>query len=244
MAVGEADVGVVGRDVDAEPGLVSEAGGPRIVEHDLAVLDVVGVAEEGVLLVLGQNVGRVRITVVDPGEEVLGVLGFLEQRRGELVDALGVDPAAVFLGHVRLIGGEIPGLLVGVEARVPAEALAEHPVRDHRDGGEALLVEEFGQGEIGLGDAQGGLVGEPGRLRIAAGEDRREGRPGLRPLGDGALEDDARFGEAVEIRAGVAGIAVDAEMVGAQGVDGDQQNVARLAGSGVALRVAAVGAGA
>ena len=44
--------------------------------------------------------------------------------------------------------------------------------------------------------------------------------------GFGVLEDEAAPGESVDLRTGGPGIAVGAEVVGAKGVDGDQQDIA------------------
>jgi len=67
---------------------------------------------------------------------------------------------------------------------------------------------------------------------VPAGEDRRVGGAGLRDLHDGILDEHALAGQAVEGRRLGGAVPVRAHPIGAQRVDGHEEDVGRPGGDG------------
>ena len=96
-------------------------------------------------------------------------------------------------------------------------------------GGVAGLKQELGEkgrfpGERRLIPVADDSVGNRMLARIQGGEGGLRGDPRAEKL----IDDDALFGQGVEIRAGGERVAVATQMIGSEGVDHNQQNVRSL----------------
>ena len=103
--------------------------------------------------------------------------------------------------------------------------------------GVACFFEGFGQGgALGVGARPPALSVGVGQGREAA-EEAGDGLAGEGGLGVSLFVDDAFLGEGVDEGGGIAGVAVAAEVVGAEGIDGDDDDV------GLAVGLCAAGEG-
>jgi hypothetical protein len=162
----------------------------------------------------------VRLVQVDEGEPLLAADGIdpLERR----AHRLGAGP----LGH-----RESPGRLrasqpvvVDVEAPVETEPGIERERADEGPGLPALLSQDRGEGGPVGGETEARVVADAVVQRVLAREQVGVGGKGDDVVGVGRLEAHALRGQAVDPgRAGVRA-AVAAERVGAQRVDGDEQD--------------------
>jgi hypothetical protein len=194
-------------------------------------------ARETVLVEARRPVGRVRLEVVEVEEE--GARQGVEGGEGALVDAHRRLPGAVLEEQVEAA----PETSVRV---VDARAAPDHRAGRDRGGRPAAGVEELGEGREAVGNADPplGLPDEAlGELRGEERVDRGEGAAGLAAR---VGEDDGLAREGVERRARRARIAVGPEVVGAQGIDEDEDDVElpRLAAAGAGREEGRGGEGA
>ena len=132
----------------------------------------------------------------------------------------------------------MPGLLVGVESLRETERRVEIAVIERGGGAVARVAKCLRErlvelGQISLTDGQAML------RRIESSEERGEAPACLGPVRERNVEGDAARRERVDVGARHPGIAIRAEMIRAQGIDGDEQNVDAgvAAGNGCERRV-------
>ena len=189
----------------------------------------------------GQGGGRRR-----DGAVVVGV----EEGRGELlgghvgvVHRVGVQEQEQVLAR-RLLQGREPRVEDGLHVAGPVGDLGpalETPVEAH--GGLDVAAGGDGHGAVALpGQVRRQRGHVVGQARVAvrvevhhavglgqqAGQHGHVRRRGARRVAVGLLEHDALGGDGVHVRAGVARVPVAAQVVRAQGVDGDQHHVGAL----------------
>ena len=168
-----------------------------------------------------RRVGGVRVHVVQPQEERL-----IGARRPQVSDpAVGDGAGTVRLRRQRRL---LPGLAVALEAA--GIAVLRGQVRVVHDGRRpvARLVEHAGQRGI---EVEQDLVGLA--VAVLRGPPPRhhhdEAAARLGPERERAIEDGAALPEGVDVRAGRPAVTVDAEVIGAQGVDRDQEDAQAIA---------------
>ena len=168
-------------------------------------------------------VGGVRIEVVHPQEPgpppLLQLVEEAQRELGHRLGAVGVGAAAA----VR----QLPGLDELVEPLVEEEVAADRGVADHGVGGVAVALQHFGEHQETARHRLAGGAHDAVVLGVGGGEERGEGGGGLRPLRLRLVEAHPAGRQAVERRRGRPHVSPGREVVGAQGVDGDQQDVAR-----------------
>ena len=165
-----------------------------------------------------------RVLEMDPEKERLRArLGEPRERSFERLRRAALERART----VRLRAGEL--VVVHVEPAVAPAARPEHRVTDEGRRIVPLPLERFGERLHAAEHQQ--AVAEPRRMptRVAPGHHRRVRGAGVARGGNGAIEDDAARGQGVDVRAGLQGLPVAVEMIGAQRVDGDEQHVPRTA---------------
>ena len=123
--------------------------------------------------------------------------------------------APLELGHL---------IVVDVEARRQAEALREREPADERAGGEARRLEPRGQRRGAVLDAEPAVVAHAVLVRQPAGEDRRVRRQRHDRVRVREGKPRAARSQPVEVRR-LRAPAVRRQRVGAQRVDGDEQDV-------------------
>ncbi len=128
-----------------------------------------------------------------------------------------------------------PGLRVDEAVVVDLEAPGEAEARGERErahegaGRVAARLEESGQGLDPGREAEPRVVPHPVVRRVAAGEDVRVRGESHHVVGVGVFEAHARGGEAVHPRRPRIGLAIGADRVGPERVDGDEEDAeARL----------------
>ncbi len=165
-------------------------------------------------------VGRVGIVEMHPQEKrSRGLDGGARRERG--VDdrrcrALGIaELAGALRGHA---------VVVEIEAAAESEAAIEHPRADHRQGRVAAAAQQLGQRRDRRRERPLAVVAQSVLIRIEPGEQRRVRRQGQRHRRQGMSEAQPARRQRVEPwrprRSAVA-----ARQIGAQSVDGDEQNV-------------------
>ena len=190
----------------------------RVHEGDLAV---VGAAGEPRREVRRRLVGRVGVEVVDP-EEPRGRRPRFQPRPGRgrrlVRGTLHVGRAAPVLAVGQVI-------VVHVEPAREAEAPVQREPGDEGRRPVPRVVEGLGQGGDGLGQHEVAVVAHAVAKRGEPGEDRGVRRCRERHVGDRGREARAAGGQRVEDGGRGAGVTVAADVVGAEGVDGDEQDV-------------------
>ncbi len=234
---GHADLLLVEREAVIDAAVIAELLAVVRGDHhdELTAQDLLGRGEEP--LDFGVHLRDLRVVAVDVGvAEARLAIG--------LVDVEVVHPRQArrlprprhlpeeLDGGVRLGGcfevSGVGGCEVELRLGVVFEALAfrvEDPHREERARAVAGRVESAGEG--GLGELR---AGDGGLVEVLARHHRGEGVARMRGLGVGALEDDGVLGEAIEEGRRRPVVSVEPEVIGAQGVDGDQQGVGALPG--------------
>src|SRR5262245_6622180 len=209
------------------------------LRHPLALLGrVLALGREaGVLVVEGPQLprcqalephGRARLLahVVVPVRAV----GLHEQEHGPPV--VGLEERAHALGGL----GELALHLVeALEALVHAEGARHEALVRDRAGPVPEAGEELGQGEE-LARDRAALVNDPGLAREEAREERGVGGQGVRRRGPGVREEEAPRRELVQERRQLALAAIGGEVVRAEGVREEDDQVARRAAPGPRAR--------
>ena len=185
----------------------------------LAGIEVL-VVDEAILPFLRRVVGKVRVEIVDPQEVGPGAIDAVEELKRQTVDRLGA------VGVFSLFNLDLPRLDVGVESLIEAEVRTQGAVGHHRVGGVARSLQLLGEHRELARDLQAHLADDAVVARIGGGEDRGEAGAGLRPLHRGLIEAHPLGRQRVDHRRRRTDVAVGGEVVGAQGVDGDQEDVA------------------
>ena len=224
------DFGIVARDIEGilfafvdlqtHPRTVQALVLAALIEFEHALAVPVLVVLEEIAERFGRRVRVVGIYIMDPQEvRLVGIErgGGFEGERGDLGGVIVVFD---------LVGGDaLPSLAVGVKALIVAELRGERAVGHHRVGGIALFAQRFGEQAIARGHGFAHPSDDVVVLRIGGGEHRRKRGARFGPLHGRLIEADPFGGKAIERRRGGAGITVGGKVVGAQGVDGDQQNI-------------------
>jgi hypothetical protein len=205
------DRGVVERLEVAAVGLRRTAGRVEERAQRLAIEPVrvrAGVAGIEAIDLRRDAIGIVRVGEVQPNEQRTG--GRVVGERDEPLEELDVVVAALDAIEARDLGAwqvraadahrEIPGALKRRD-RAREAARGSRAARDHA-----------------------------ARRRKEAGEERRRRRPGVAALRDDILEANAATGEPVQKRRRRTAGAIAAEVVGAHGVERDEEDVRRRAG--------------
>jgi hypothetical protein len=188
------------------------------------------VADEHLAVGRWRDVARVRIAVVEPQEERGGVAGAAAQP-GERGVAHGLRLL------LRVIA---PDLDVALEALGEAVLARQVGVGGDGVGGVAGFAQRLGRGAVVLGEDAARHV-QAVAADVQTGEQRGDARRGLGELRHGVREAQPARRQSVELRRGRARIAVAAQVVGAQRVGGDQQQVGTRAGVGVRRTAPAAG---
>jgi len=170
----------------------------------------------------GGRVGTVRILEVHPEEDRAARLG-AQQGEGAIDGrdgpTLGQLPNQLALLHDVVVDLEALGPALAIrEALLVAQGVVAHDRHRGIAGSLQLLGQCVHSGRKGVVLEHASLV------REEAGEEAGEARPRLRRMGLGALEDQRARRQLVEVRRGGAGVAVDAQVVGAQRVHRDEHD--------------------
>ena len=246
---GQHDQGVaqhVGRDgidqpADEAVGVVDLAvveglevlGVPRRIERDLPRVDPLHVAPRHAGRAGGGLEGR---AVVHDLRIVVGIVGIdvvdVEEERLVAVRLQPGEHPPVDRRRVRLVvvGRRLAGRAEeGLEAAGETVPRVEDPVAEEAAGLVAAPRHRLGQGRDPRRDAVGrGVVAEE-LARLAAGHERDHRRQGPGRLGVGVLHHDPRPRQgAGDVGRGVAPVAVGSQVVVAQGVDQDEEDVRAL----------------
>ncbi len=221
---GEHDCGVFRHGFEHARDVVVGEGHLRVVLylHFLLVLQPPGPATLGIELAV-QFIRRMRVRVVNPGEERLGRVAPGEHAQrgfGDFIGgALGLDEPPAPLVEI---------VLVDVEAAVePAQLRLQRPVALHAQRGVAGGAEQFLHHGDRVGHAQAVARGAGG-ARILRGQHGAHGGESERHLADAVVKDQGFLRERVDAGGGVKAVAVAAEPVGAQGVYRQEQHVLRF----------------
>jgi hypothetical protein len=121
-------------------------------------------------------------------------------------------------------------VVVDVEVRIEAEARVERKRADERAGGVAGVLQDSGDGGVLRIEHEAGVVAHAVLVRQQTGEDVRVRREGDDVVGVGVVEVDAAARQLVEERRLHAIRAGEADAVGAQRVDSDEDDVRLLTG--------------
>ena len=105
-----------------------------------------------------------------------------------------------------------------------AGVLPQHEGRDNAAGGVAALAQQLRQHALARPDGKSGVVADAGLERQVTGQQRRVSRKGLRSVRVGALEHHAIGCQAVDGRRPDFLVAVDRQVIRAQGVDRNDDN--------------------
>ncbi len=202
---------------------------------DLGVVGAVAGGRETRPVRFRRLVGSVRVVQVHPGEERLIVSGISLAEPGQgLVDHLGARPLDGVHARCVLEPGEVEVVEEAVEALADPPARVEHEGADEAAGAETRGGEQLGQGHGLFLEIEAAVVAHAVGRRVGAGHQRGVRRQGKRRHRRGAVEAQAARRQPVEVRGLGRGVAVAAQPVGAQGVEGHQEQVA-----GAGLSVAA-----
>ena len=211
------------------PGRVARQRAEQPADLAIDVGDLPGVAPR--LGVVGRRelprrrVGGVRVVVVHPQE--VGPAGRQLRRPGQR----GVGHRGGVALRVAVLADLLGGhrVVVGVEAAVETEAAIEHPRGDERPGGVAVAGEHRGQRRQLLRQHRHPVVAHPVLRRVEPGQQRAVRRQGQRHRGQRPPVADPPRRQRVEHRRPRPGGAVAAEVVGAGGVEGEEDDVGRAA---------------
>ena len=171
---------------------------------------------------IGARGGRTRVEpLLDPGER--GVAATLHRAQ-----------------QAHVAGRRVKRVVVVAEAAVQPRLRGEDERRDKRGGREAFGREDAGQRRHVLREWQRDVVAHAVLGWIATGEERRMRRPGDGHMRRRVERARALARQPVEVRRRHGGVAIGAQTVGSQGVDGHDHEVARhLHGDGRRVGVAA-----
>ena len=189
--------------------------------RDLARVEV---AREALGEGRGRIVGRVGIEHMDPNEEGRA------PRRVQPFQRPVHDLAAPPLAAVAARGDAARArerVVVHVEAPVEPRVAGDGIGTDEAAGGVAARLQEGGQGGRAGIQRLREVVADPVLVGQAAGEEGDVRGPRLGHVGDGVQEQHAFARQAVDGGGRAADEAVGAHAVGAQGVDGDEEQVRR-----------------
>ena len=222
---------VVREQDDDRVGLVS--GGAEPVEHapHLSVgegdLAVVGMPRKAIEIRRRGRVRRVRIVEMQPGKErtVASRTARLRRRR--------IEPAQRRIGYlVRAAlsagitgGGFVEVFVERVEPLAEAECARHRVCADERRRLVALPLQQGRDRRILRSEGEHDVAAHAVRGRVLTGENRRVGGAGERDGGLDLIEPDAGGRERVERRRRACRGAVGADVIGAQRVDRDQEQV-------------------
>ena len=215
--VDRGQLAVVVRDVVPPrelPGVGHVAGDERTRQLAVAGAERPGVGRPGGVSLERRGPGRgavgpVGVEEVHPGE---GVVGGVVGHPGQQVPVDGR-------------GRRVVGVVVEVvEALVEAVVGREQELGDEGAGDVAVVGEHLGDGG-GVGRERRDVRGDAERHRVARGDQGREAGAGERRLGRVVLQHCARGGDAGQVGGGVPAVAVEAGVVGAEGLDGDEEDV-------------------
>jgi len=123
-------------------------------------------------------------------------------------------------------------VVVRVEPAIEAEAPVEREAGHERARAIARLPEILGRGRHGCGQHEAAVVAEPMSGGSESGEQARVGRTGEGRVRDRGREAAAPRGQAVERGRGRSRVTVAADVIGAQGVDGHEEDVRTVGGDG------------
>jgi hypothetical protein len=118
---------------------------------------------------------------------------------------------------------EVEGAVVDVEAAAEAEAAVEDEAADEGGGAVVGFLEDGGEGGEGFGEGDAVIL-DAVREGVSGGEEGGVGGEG-EWIGSADLgEEGARFGEGIDVGGGVVGGLIAGEVIGAEGIDGDEDN--------------------
>ncbi len=198
-------------------------------ERDLPVIRTAGMAGAKIFR---RIVRRMRIKEVEPEEE--GPRALPAQPGESPIDPL-VRTAGRMQELVERGIGRRPVVVVG-EAAVEPEGAMEDESGDERRGVVAGHGKPLGQGGGRRGGQGHAVVDHAVVPGFDPGQESPVRRESQRDGGEGVLETNARAGESIDRRGFHLRGAIAAEPVGAQGVDRDEQHVARRRRCGGAAR--------
>ncbi len=228
LAVLAEALAVIGGDHDeSSPGepervdLVEQDAEPAVGRGDL------GVVRRGGAQAVGDRrfVGLVRVEEVDPEKEPpRASLGRpVVQPGGGATGGLGGRPVADHEELRLVLGVEV--VVIAVEALVEPETAVEHDRGDESLGVEADGLQAFGEGHRSGAQGVGAVVANPVRGWKEPRQDRRVGGQSNRCGRHRVAAAHAGGCQAVEIGRARRSVAVAAQPVGSQGIDGDEQDV-------------------
>ena len=222
MVADRDDDRVSGPVVVVEP--LEEAADLRVHVGDLAEVGTVPVA-------LGPGfrrlVGRVRVVVVDPGEEARA--GGLVEPGKRRVGHLARRPLDFVERHAHGVA-EVEVVEVVVEALGDPPLRVEHERRHEAAGAQPLVAQDLRQDDVFVVQVEAAVVPNPVRGRILPGEDRRMRRQRQRRHRLRLLEQHPLSRQPIEMRRLDVGKAIRADPIRPRRVQRDQQH-AQIIGS-------------
>ena len=198
----------------------------RIGVGDLGVVGAVARGRECRGDFGGRVIRRVCVVQMHPGEE--GRRGGFAKPRGGRVDHHGASPLNGIESGADVFG-QVEVVEVVVESLRDAPTPVEHERANEPSGAIAAPLEHFGERGDRVVHVEAGVVAHPVRRGPRASEEARVGRERERRGGSGRGETSAARGQRVEHRGLCRRIAVAADVVGAQGVEGDDEHIRRTA---------------
>ena len=187
--------------------------------------DVIVISDGGRTAIGGVAVGRVRLEQMDPDEPAR--VPMLPDPGERLVHH---DPSGAIVGEAAVAIARHP-VAIGLESPDQSEAAIEWKRRDEPRRGEPRVGERLRQRRHRRIDADAVGAGAVSG-RVASGHQARVRGQGDRRGCVGAIEAHAVGGEAIEGWRARRLVAVGADVIGAQGVDGQQEHVPHWRGRG------------
>src|SRR5207245_2302075 len=188
---------------------------------DFAVVKMVAILS---VVRLGRIIRAVRIIEVKP-EKKWAMSGLLQpvDRVSDAFRCFAIDQAQIsFLEFLR---GE--GIVIEIKTASQSPTAVEHKRADHSPGRISMLFESLREGAELRSERLPGEILHAILKWIGSRENDRMRRPGERNLRDGVFKEDADVGEGIGRRSLHLLCAVATDVVGANSVDRDQNDIGR-----------------
>ena len=169
----------------------------------------------------GRIVGMMGVVVVKPQEETLVSM------RLEPIQPAGRDGVRAALDGAELVLLESLAhvIIIEIEALIELELFVQDVRRDHGAGGESLFFQEFGQGDVLLGQEKPAVDAYPVVQGIEPRHHRRVGRQRQGHGRNRFLKNGGVRGKGVQVGGEPGFVPVAAELIGPSRVEGDEEDV-------------------